>query len=33
MKIKKGTIWAVSIWSLHHNPNIWPEPEKFIPER
>ena len=33
MIIKKGTIWAVSIWSLHHNPKIWPDPEKFIPER
>ena len=33
MKIKKGTIWSVSIWRLHHDPTIDPEPEKFIPER
>ena len=33
MKIKKGTIWSVSIWCLHHDPSIYPEPEKFIPER
>ena len=33
MKIKRGSIWAVSIWNLHHDPSIYPDPEKFIPER
>lgn len=33
IKIPKGTIWNVSIWALHHDPEIYPEPEKFIPER
>lgn len=33
MKIPKGIIWSASIWALHHDPSIYPEPEKFIPER
>lgn len=33
MKIPKGTIWCASMWVLHHDPSIYPEPEKFIPER
>ena len=33
MKIPKGTIINVSVWALHHDSEIYPEPDKFIPER
>ncbi len=33
MFIPKGTIWAACIWALHRDPKIYPEPEKFDPER
>ncbi|XP_067139926.1 cytochrome P450 3A7-like isoform X2 [Centruroides vittatus] len=31
--IPKGLGIQVALWSLHHNPEYWPEPEKFMPER
>ncbi|XP_070556572.1 cytochrome P450 3A8-like [Ptychodera flava] len=31
--IPKGMIIAVPIYVIHHDPKIYPEPEKFIPER
>ena len=31
--IPKGTAWAVCIWALHHDPKVYPDPEKFDPER
>ena len=31
--IPKGTIIYVPVYSIHHDPNVWPNPEKFIPER
>ena len=31
--ISKGFIISVPIYSIHHDPESWPEPEKFIPER
>nr|ANY58165.1 putative CYP719 [synthetic construct] len=32
-KVAKGTRVMVNLYSLHHNPNIWTEPFKFMPER
>ena len=33
LKIPKGQIWTVPIWALHHDPDLYPEPENFDPER
>ena len=33
MIIPKGTVWGACIWALHHDPKIYPDPEKFDPER
>jgi len=33
MKIPKGTCVLTSVWAMQHNPEFYPEPEKFIPER
>ncbi|KAJ7319205.1 hypothetical protein OS493_036368 [Desmophyllum pertusum] len=31
--IPKGTTVLVNLWSLHHDPAIWDEPDDFRPER
>ncbi|KAI7871296.1 cytochrome P450 [Spinellus fusiger] len=31
--IKKGTNLLSNMFSMHRNPNVYPDPEKFIPER
>nr|XP_028602945.1 thromboxane-A synthase isoform X3 [Podarcis muralis] len=32
-RIPAGAIMEFAVGHLHYNPKIWPEPEKFIPER
>lgn len=32
-RIPTGLVVEVAVVHLHYNPTIWPEPEKFIPER
>ncbi|MEO9139809.1 MAG: cytochrome P450, partial [Jatrophihabitans sp.] len=32
-RIAKGNYVAVHLWGLHHLPDVWPEPERFDPER
>jgi cytochrome P450 len=32
-KIKKGTRIIIPVYAVHHNPQVYPEPEKFKPER
>ncbi|XP_055836055.1 cytochrome P450 CYP82D47-like [Solanum dulcamara] len=31
--IPKGTRLLLNIWKIHHDPNIWPHPHEFKPER
>ncbi|CAF1688908.1 unnamed protein product [Rotaria sp. Silwood1] len=31
--IPKGSIINVPVYPIHHDPNVWSDPEKFIPER
>ena len=33
LKITKGTYVRIPIFACHHNPDFFPEPEKFKPER
>ena len=32
-KIKTGTKIIIPVWSLHHDPKYFPNPDKFDPER
>jgi cytochrome P450 len=32
-RVPKGTTVGMSLWMMHRNPEIYPEPEKFIPDR
>ena len=33
MKIEKGQMVVVPLWALHHDPELYPEPDRFDPER
>ena len=33
LEIKKGTVIRFPFYVIHHNPEFWPEPEVFKPER
>ncbi len=32
-RIRKGTYIAAHMWGLHHLPEVWPNPDRFDPER
>jgi len=32
-KIEPGTDFFISVWNLHRNPRLWPEPDRFNPDR
>eukprot|EP01116_Phalansterium_solitarium_P001904 TRINITY_DN1173_c0_g1_i7.p2 TRINITY_DN1173_c0_g1~~TRINITY_DN1173_c0_g1_i7.p2 ORF type:complete len:251 (+),score=59.05 TRINITY_DN1173_c0_g1_i7:795-1547(+) len=32
-RIPKGTVVGVSMYTIHHDPEFWPDPEKFDPDR
>ncbi|CAL8285941.1 unnamed protein product [Arctogadus glacialis] len=31
--IPKGTVFMVPLWVMHRDPDLWPNPEEFKPER
>lgn len=31
--IPKGMLVMVPVYALHHDPELWPEPEEFKPDR
>ena len=33
MRVPAGAFISISIYVTHRNPNLWPQPERFDPER
>ena len=31
--VPKGGMVVIPTYSIHRDPNIWPSPEKYVPER
>lgn len=31
--VPKGSDIFISVWNLHRSPQLWPEPNKFNPDR
>ncbi|KAK9135846.1 hypothetical protein Syun_015176 [Stephania yunnanensis] len=31
--VPSGTILVANAWAIHRDPKVWPEPDKFMPER
>ena len=31
--VPAGHLVAVSVWGVHHNPDVWPDPDRFDPDR
>ncbi len=31
--VPPGHLVAVSVWGVHHNPDVWPDPDRFDPDR
>jgi carotene epsilon-monooxygenase len=31
--VKKGQDMMISVYNIHHSPDVWADAEKFIPER
>lgn len=31
--VTAGHLMAVSVWGIHHNPAVWPDPDRFDPDR
>ncbi|KAK9131884.1 hypothetical protein Scep_011412 [Stephania cephalantha] len=32
-EVPSGTIVVANVWAIHRDPKVWPEPDKFVPER
>ena len=32
-EVPAGHLVAISIWGVHHNPDVWPDPDRFDPDR
>lgn len=32
-QVPVGRIVAISVWAIHHNPAVWPDPRRFDPDR
>ena len=33
VRVEKGMVVVIPIYSVHYDPDLWPDPDHFIPER